>query len=141
MTPSQIILVRDSFAKLTPSHEAVATRFYEKLFEIDPSTRKLFNGDMRTQGIKLIVAMATVVRALDNLGPVLEMVRELGRRHVKYGVEERQYASVGQALLETLHECFGAAFDGEMEAAWISAYGAVSGAMIEATRNSTPQAA
>lgn len=141
MTPSQIILVRDSFAKLTPSHEAVANRFYEKLFEIDPSTRKLFNGDMRTQGVKLIVALATVLRALDNLGPVLETVRELGRRHVKYGVEERHYASVGRALLETLHECFGSAFDGEMEAAWISAYDALSGAMIEATRNSTPQAA
>jgi hemoglobin-like flavoprotein len=141
MTPSQIILVRDSFAKLTPSHEAVATRFYEKLFEIDPSTRKLFNGDMRTQGVKLIVALATVVRALDNLGPVLETVRELGRRHVKYGVDERHYASVGQALLETLHECFGAAFDGEMRAAWTSAYEAVSGTMIDATRSSTPQAA
>jgi hemoglobin-like flavoprotein len=141
MTPSQIILVRDSFAKLTPSHEAVATRFYENLFEIDPSTRKLFNGDMRTQGIKLIVALATVVRSLDNLAPVLATVHELGRRHVEYGVEARHYASVGQALLETLHECFGATFDGEMRSAWTAAYEAVSGTMIEAARSSTPQAA
>lgn len=141
MTPNQIILVRDSFAKLTPSHEAVAIRFYEKLFEIDPSTRKLFDGEMRTQGVKLIVAVATVVRALDNLGPVLETVRELGRHHVKYGVENRHYVSVGQALLETLHECFGAAFDGEMRAAWTKAYEAVSETMIESARRSTPQAA
>ena len=141
MTPTQITLVRDSFAKLTPSHEAVAARFYENLFEIDPSTRKMFTGDMRTQGIKLIVALATVIRALDNLGPVLETVRELGRRHVKYGVEERHYASVGQALLATLNEGFGAAFDGELRAAWTAAYAAVSGTMIDAARSATPKAA
>ena len=141
MTPSQIILVRDSFAKLTPSHEAVAARFYEKLFEIDPSTRRLFNGDMRTQGVKLIVALATVVRALDNLGPIVETVRDLGRRHVKYGVTEKHYDSVGEALLGTLAECFGAAFDGEMRTAWTAAYAAVSTSMIEAARSTTPQAA
>jgi hemoglobin-like flavoprotein len=141
MTPNQIALVRDSFAKLTPNHEAVAARFYEKLFEIDPSTRPMFRGDLKAQGVKLFVALSTVVRALDNLAPVLETVRELGRRHVRYGVEERHYGSVGLALLATLQEGFGPAFDTDLHIAWATAYGAIAGAMIDAASSVTAQAA
>ncbi len=141
MTPLQIAIVRNSFAKLTPNHEPVVARFYQKLFEIDPSLRSMFRGDMKAQGTKLIVALATVVRALDNLGPVLETVRDLGRRHVKYGVVDRHYESVGKALLATLEEGFGTAFEGEMREAWTLAYGIVSGAMMEAARTATNRAA
>ncbi len=130
MTPQQIRLVRDSFAKIAPSHEAVSARFYENLFRIDPSLRPMFRGDLRAQGVKLIVALATVVRALDNMGPLLDALRDLGRRHTGYGVEPKHYESVGSALVETLEECFGPAFNAPMREAWIAAYAAVSGTMM-----------
>lgn len=142
MTPSQIALVRDSFTKLTPSHESVAARFYENLFEIDPPIKLLFSAcDMRAQCAKLIVAIGAIVNSLDDLEPILGSVRELGRRHVRYGVQEKHYVSCGKALLETLHECFGQAFEGSLCEAWASAYAIISGAMIEAARTPTPKAA
>ncbi len=142
MTPSQIALVRGSFAKLAPSHETVAARFYENLFEIDPSLKHLFNScDMRVQCAKLIVAIGTIVNSLDDLEPLLGSMRDLGRRHARYGVQEKHYVSCGKALLETLHECFGPAFEGNLCAAWASAYAIVSGAMMEAARTPTPKAA
>lgn len=141
MTPDQIALVRESFARIAPQRETVAARFYEKLFDIDPSVRPLFRGDLRAQGTKLMAALGAVVASLDDLGPVLDGVRDLARRHVRYGVEERHYASVGQALMATLQEGFGPAFTPALREAWAIAYGALSGAMIDATRRTLEDAA
>ena len=57
MTPQQIALVRDSFAKVVPIKEQAAALFYDRLFALDPSTRALFRGDMKSQGAKLMAAI------------------------------------------------------------------------------------
>lgn len=134
MTPQQITLVRDSFKQVLPIREQAAELFYNRLFEIAPETRPLFKGDMRSQGAKLMAAIATVVNALDKLETVLEPVQAMARRHVGYGVTEEHYAVVGEALLWTLGRGLGDAFTPEVEAAWAIAYGALSGVMIEAAR-------
>lgn len=142
MTPRQIALVRNSFAKLSPSHESVAARFYENLFEIDPSLKHLFSCcDMRVQCAKLVAAIATIVNSLEDLDPVLGGIRDLGRRHIRYGVQDKHYVSCGKALLGTMHECFGPAFDADLCAAWAAAYAVISRTMMEAARAPTPQAA
>ena len=46
MTPRQITLVQQSFAKVLPIRETAAALFYDRLFAIDPSTRPLFPADM-----------------------------------------------------------------------------------------------
>lgn len=120
----------------------MAARFYENLFDIDPSLKHLFTCcDMRVQCAKLVVVIGTIVNSLDDLEPILGSVRDLGRRHGRYGVQEKHYVSCGKALLETLHECFGPAFEGKLCEAWAAAYAAVSSAMMEAARTPTPKAA
>ena len=57
------------------------------------------------------------------------MLEELGRRHAAYGVRDADYDTVGAALLGTLGDAHGAAFDAELRAAWAAAYGLVAGAM------------
>ncbi|HZF35846.1 MAG TPA: hemin receptor, partial [Candidatus Angelobacter sp.] len=41
MTPQQVALVRQSFAKVVPIREQAAALFYDRLFAIDESTRPL----------------------------------------------------------------------------------------------------
>ncbi|MBL8807749.1 MAG: hypothetical protein JNN22_12955 [Rhodospirillales bacterium] len=132
MTPQQIRLVRDSFARIAPSHQLVGARFYENLFRIDPSLRSHFQGDMREQGTKLIAAMAAVVRSLDEPSPAADLLRDLGKRHVGYGVDKRHYSAVGTALLETLGECFGPAFNAHLREAWVATFAVISDAMNSA---------
>jgi hypothetical protein len=36
MTPKQVALVQDSFAKVAPTSEAAAVLFYDRLFDIAP---------------------------------------------------------------------------------------------------------
>jgi len=48
----QITLVQSTWSKVFPISEKAAELFYSRLFEIDPSTKVLFKGDMKTQGKK-----------------------------------------------------------------------------------------
>jgi hemoglobin-like flavoprotein len=133
MTPQQIALVRDSFAKVVPIREQAAALFYERLFAIDPSTRPLFRGDMKSQGAKLIAAIGAVVKSLDRIDAMLDDLRALARRHDRYGVREEHYASVGAPLLWTLEQGLGFGFTPDVRDAWATAYGLLSSAMIATT--------
>jgi nitric oxide dioxygenase len=133
MTPQQIALVQQSFAKVLPIREQAAALFYDRLFAIDPSTRPLFRNDMKSQGAKLMAAIAVVVKSLDRVDTMLDDLRTMARRHDRYGVQEGHYASVGTALLWTLEQGLGADFTAEVRAAWAAAYRLLSEAMIEAT--------
>jgi hemoglobin-like flavoprotein len=135
MTPRQIELVQRSFAEVVPIRLAAAELFYDRLFRLDPSLRPLFRGDRDAQGAKLMAAIATVVRALDNLDTVMPAVTALAQRHVRYGVAEHHYATVGAALLWTLEQALSPrVFGPETREAWRAAYALLSGAMIAAAR-------
>jgi nitric oxide dioxygenase len=88
---------------------------------------------MKTQGAKLMAAIAAVVKALDRIETMLDDLRALARRHDRYGVQETHYVSVGTALLWTLEQRLGPDFTPDLRAAWAAAYRLLSDAMIEAT--------
>ncbi|MDP1529447.1 MAG: globin family protein [Rhodoferax sp.] len=106
--------------------------FYGQLFELDPSLRSLFKGDMAEQGRKLMAMINTVVVSLDKLGPILETIEEMGRHHVAYGVTEAHYDTVGSALIWTLGKGLGEQFTPAVEDAWADAYTALASAMKQA---------
>jgi len=133
MTSHQIALVRESFATVVPISEQAVGLFYDRLFAIDPSTRPLFQGDMKSQGAKLMAAVGAVVKSLDCIETILGDLRALARRHDRYGVREEHYASVGAALLWTLEQRLGLDFTSDVREAWAAAYGLLSSAMIAAS--------
>ena len=132
MTPHNISLVKTSWQQVLPIRDTAAHLFYGRLFELDPSLRALFRGDMSEQGRKLMAMINTVVTSLDDLAPLLGAVADLGRRHVGYGVTDAHYDTVGSALLWTLGRGLGDAFTPPVEAAWIEAYTTLSSAMKQA---------
>lgn len=132
MTPLQIQLVKSSWEKVIPIQDMAAKLFYDKLFTQDPSTRALFKSDMQEQGKMLMQTITIVVRALDNLGPLMPTIEKLAQRHVGYGVTPKHYDSVGQALIETLQAGLGTQFSPDVKEAWIAAYTTLSQAMIQA---------
>jgi hemoglobin-like flavoprotein len=135
MTPEQAQLVKSSFAKVAATKEHAAALFYRRLFELDPSLRPLFKGDMAAQGAKLMAALSTVVASLDRLEKILPAVRDLGRRHATYGVRPDHYATVGDALIWTLEQGLGADFTREMRRAWTDAYVHLAWTMIAAAED------
>jgi len=129
MTPEQIQLVKSSWAQVVPISDTAAKLFYGKLFELDPTLKPLFKGDMAEQGKKLMRMVGTAVNGLDRLDQIVPAVKDLGVRHVAYGVQDAHYDTVGSALLWTLGQGLGDAFTPDVETAWATAYGLLADTM------------
>jgi hypothetical protein len=90
MTPRQIDLVQQSFAEVKPIAATAAELFYGRLFTLDPSLRPLFKGDIVRQGQMLMSMIGAAVAGLRNLDTLAPVVRQLGARHVGYGVRNEE---------------------------------------------------
>ncbi len=135
ITPEQIKLVRSSWNKVLPIADTAAELFYKRLFETDPKLKPLFPEDMFVQKKKLIGALARIVVSPEKPDVLAPIVQALGERNVGYGGKERDYQTVGAALLGTLEKGLGEHWNREIKAAWTEAYTALGGIMTEAARN------
>lgn len=123
MTPHQIKLVQDSFAKVRPIAATAADLFYGRLFEIAPQVRPMFSDDMTEQKKKLMAMVGLAVTNLDKPDVVVPALQKLGRQHVAFGTQAAHYEPVGAALLWTLERGLGDAFTPEVREAWGETYG------------------
>src|SRR5882672_4744802 len=114
MTLNEKNLVQGTFAQVAPIADAAAELFYGRLFEIDPTLKPMFRGDMKEQGRKLMQMLAVAVKGLARLHEILPAVREMGRRHAAYGVRDEHYDTVATALLWTLERALGDGFTPEV---------------------------
>ena len=129
MNSEQINIVQTSFEEVRPIAPVAAELFYDRLFTLDPSLKPLFRGDMATQGRMLMSMLGSAVKGLSDLDALAPVLRNLGARHVGYGVREEHYVTVGTALLWTLDQGLGAKFTPEVREAWTAAYGLLADVM------------
>jgi hemoglobin-like flavoprotein len=115
-------LVQSSFEKVKPISDKAAELFYQRLFELSPSLRSLFKGDMKHQERKLMDTLALAVQGLRQPQQIVPAVQDLGRRHSGYGVKDEYYDTVGEALLWTLAQGLGEDFTTPVRKAWEEAY-------------------
>ena len=132
MTTEEILLVQMSWRRVLPIKDAAAELFYYRLFGMDPTLRELFSGDMEEQSARLMQMVTAAVRGLDRMDALLPVVRELGMRHLNFGVRDEHYGTVGSALLWTLEQALQDDFTPEVKSAWIKVYGVLSQTMREA---------
>ena len=134
VTVAQKTLVQDSFKTIATIADDAAILFYQKLFELDPSLRAMFPGDLTEQRKKLMQMLTAAVKGLDRLEQLVPVVQDLGRRHARYGVAESHYETVGAALLWTLEMGLGKAFTAEVKDAWTAVYVLLATTMKDAAR-------
>lgn len=128
LSPQQRALVKHTFTHIAPNHDIVARLFYDKLFEIAPHLQTMFTHSMDMQRAKVMQMLAALVAAMDDPTHFSRMARELGKRHIDYGVVREQYALVGQALMWALEE----ACPDVMNKAALDAWGAAYALMADA---------
>jgi hemoglobin-like flavoprotein len=135
MYASDVVLVQQSWEQVVPIADAAATLFYGRLFELDPSLRRMFaHTDMAEQRKKLMSIITVVVRGLERLDQLLPAVEALGRRHAGYGVTDDHYVTVAEALLWTLEQGLGEAFTPQVRSAWTETYTALAAVMQRGAR-------
>jgi hemoglobin-like flavoprotein len=141
MTPVQIGHVRRTFDLIDPIASQAAALFYDNLFTADPSLRRLFQGNMAQQGMRLMSMIGAAVDLVEEPDKLVPVLHKLGARHVNYGVRDEHYATVGAALLKTLEQGLGEAYTGEVHAAWVALYRVVSETMMDGARGAVRVAA
>lgn len=131
MTRDQSELVRQTLGRLREEAGPVSLLLYGKLFELDPSTRRLFHNDLAAQGRKLMDTLDAVAASLDRFESVRPRLAELGRLHAGYGVLPGHYDTVVKALLWAFAQALGADFDARTREAWHLALAAIAAVMQE----------
>ena len=121
-TQTDIALVRETFDIIVPIADVAADLFYERLFYMAPSLRRMFPEDMRDQKRKLIMMLAMAVNGLENLDTLAPVLMQLGARHAGYGVKDYHYKTVGEALIWTLERGLANQFTPDVERAWVRVY-------------------
>ena len=129
LTAHEIETVQSDWTKVLPIAATAADLFYDRLFELDPSVRPLFKADLTDQKNKLLQMLGAAVGGLSDLPKLVPLIQQLGKRHAGYGVKSEQYETVGRALLWTLRQGLGDAFDAQHEAAWAKVYGVLAETM------------
>ena len=81
MTHDQRELVSMSLDRLTEEADPVTMLLYGKLFELDPSVRRLFHNDLTAQGGKLMDTLDAVASSLDHFESLRPRLARLGRLH------------------------------------------------------------
>ncbi|MBX3250724.1 MAG: protein kinase [Myxococcales bacterium] len=124
-------LLEASFGEIARQGSDFAERFYEELFARHPSVRPLFASvDMNRQHQHLLSALALTIDNLRDPDLVERNLRELGRRHVRYGVLPTHYFAVTSVLLDVIRACATSTWSEELELAWSDGLRAISSAML-----------
>jgi hemoglobin-like flavoprotein len=137
MTPEQAHIVQTTWRAVLPVGDTFAELFYGRLFAVDPGLRKLFRDDIIEQGRNLTAMLSVVAANIGRPERITVALRNLGRRHVAYGVKPEHFRTVEDALLFALEHALIDVFKPEVKAAWQAAYAFLSSTMLEA---STPTA-
>jgi len=129
-----IALLRSSFATLQPSADALARRFYARLFATYPQVRPMFKEtDFNEQRRKLMASVAAVVALADKPATLSPVLATMGRQHAQLGVQPRHYEYVTASMLAAMADECGAAWTPELARTWDEALQFVSGQMIAAS--------
>jgi len=122
MNKQQIELLQRAFAKVDPVAQEVGDLFYGRLFEMDPSLRPLFTGDIKAQAKMLMTAIGLAVQRLDHPDVVTSQVALIGQRHLNYGAMPADFDKFGAALQWALEQTLGDAFTPSAKDAWTEAF-------------------
>jgi hemoglobin-like flavoprotein len=132
VTPEEIGLIRQTSDVLLAVGSPVADAFYERLFDLEPDTRPMFQSNLAAQKSKLTSMLAGLIGAIQHPDVFDSIVTRVGWDHAHLGVKHRHYVSAGVALSAALERCLGSRFTPEVRQAWASLYATLQARMMAA---------
>ena len=122
--------MKASYAEVSARPLLLAARFYEDLFDADPSLRPLFPTDLTSVKGHFGAALALVVRHLDDGAALRESLRTLGAQHVHWRARPEDYLTARRALISAVRQQSLSWSDG-LERHWHEAITAIIIPMLE----------
>ena len=131
----RIDILQTSFDRVRLDSANFAALFYQKLFLDHPQLKPLFaDTDIKRQEEKLMTALVMIIDNLCNFPYLENLLKSLGARHIKYGVDTKHYRILGETLFKTLEYYLEKDWTLEVKLAWKEAYYKITDLMIEGAR-------
>jgi hemoglobin-like flavoprotein len=128
-------LIRSTFERAIVDPALFATRFKAKLFERDPSLRRIFAVEGEPRDAVIIELLRSVVDVLERHSQLPDLAEMIAERLLRANIQPRHYGAIGRALLDALKGQLGPAFTEEVHDAWAEAYVTVAEAVMAACYN------
>jgi nitric oxide dioxygenase len=135
MTSQDIATIQNSYRQLIHVSDHAGAIFLARLFELEPSFRAVFQGDMHTQCPQMAQALRYFVTCLDQLPQTLAALREAGLARSHQQIPEHYYQHFCDALVWTLAKCLGRNFTTEVRDTWVRAYWILAESMRSGNRD------
>ncbi|MGK7915433.1 MAG: globin family protein [Prochloraceae cyanobacterium] len=130
-----IEILEQTFAIVRPKSDKFARSFYQNLFLKYPEVKPLFsNTSMQEQEKKLIASLVLVIDNIRHLAYLEHLLKNLGKRHLKYGTISEHYQLVGDSLLTTLGDYLESQWTPEVQQTWADAYKIIVNLMIDGAK-------
>lgn len=135
LTGSQIQLLKKTFRILDTDN--LTRRFYTTLFIRHPEVKALFPANLTDLATKLVSVFELVIFSFEERSPdqyllhkdVLVPLRNLGKKHLDTGVEDKYYPLANDILVQSMKDEVGYLFSDEAEEAWRLAFKHLTAAM------------
>ncbi len=135
MTPTDLHLIRSTFAGVVGDPEPFAAAFRSRAVTLDRSLATLLPPVDRAQAARIVETMAIVLDGLDGADSSAAKENAFALRHRWAGIQPRHYAAVGGALLDALAARLGPAFSDSARAAWANAFVLLAEALMARSYN------
>jgi len=120
--------------------ETVGVLLFKHIFELAPEALQLFSFKdeksvyeskrLKSHAVKVVTTVGVAVDGLNKLDELVPVLKELGLKHVGFGVQPAHYEVVGKALMMTLKAGLLTDLTPAHEAAWQKCYKILSTTMV-----------
>lgn len=137
MTPTQVALVQQSWAAISPPTESFALLFQQRLARTAPGARRALERATRNRAPLLLALFDTAVATLDLVDNLTPALRAIGQRLRREGIGPAELKLASDALLWTILRALG---DSPVETrkAWEEALETLSGVVVKDARPAQP---
>ena len=135
MTPTDLDLIRSTFASVVGEPEPFAAAFRSRAVTLDRSLAPLLPPIGKAQAARIADTMAIVLEGLDASECSAAKENAFALRHRWAGIQPRHYGTIGQALLDALASRLGPAFSDDARAAWANAFVQLAEALMARSYN------
>lgn len=124
--PDAATLLRESVSIAAAREPVITKRFYSIFHSRYPQVIPLFSKNAPEKQQEMLQgAILAVLDHLDDSAWLADTMGAIGAKHLDYGVTDEMYPWVGECLIAALAELCEDQWTPEHEAAWASAYGAL----------------
>ena len=138
LTQEEKGIILETVPLLQEKGTEITSKFYNRMFNQHPELRNMFNQTNQKKGFQSTALAQSVLAAavnIEDLTPILPIVKEIAYKHCALDVRPEHYPIVGENLLAAIQEVTGLDADHPIIQTWGKAYGDIADAFISVEKD------